>query len=233
MADPGPLVGTGRAALVYDLGGDRVLRRYRRPPPPGLTEREAAVMTYLRQQGYPVPEVFDADGADLVMERLHGTTMLSDLESHPWRADRHAATWAELVGRLATVPVGDLATAGVPARFGAPDGVLHLDFHPDNVMLTPDGPVVFDWSNASLGPPAAEVAQAWIISASSSADGPRWKRAVVRVLRRRFIAQFLRASDRAGAEAILPVVAAYRLKDPNVRPEEAARIHDLLADPSD
>lgn len=232
MADPGPLVGTGRAALVYELGGDRVLRRYRRPPPPGLTEREAAVMTHLRRHGYPVPEVFDADGADLVMERLHGTTMLSDVESHPWRVDRHAAIWAELVARLATIPVGDLATAGVPLRFGTPDAVLHLDFHPDNVMLTADGPVVFDWSNASLGPPAAEVAQSWIISASSSADGPRWKRAVVRVFRRRFVAQFLAGSDRTAAQAMLPTVAAYRLTDPNVRPEEAARIHALLGDPS-
>ncbi len=189
-------------------------------------------MTHLRRNGYPVPEVFDADGADLVMERLHGTTMLSDVESHPWRVDRHAVTWAELVARLGTVPVGDLVTTGLPARFGPPDNVLHLDFHPDNVMLTADGPVVFDWSNASLGPAAAEVAQAWIISASSSADGPRWKRAVVRVFRRRFVGRFLDASDRAAAQAMLPAVAAYRLTDPNVRPEEAARIHDLLADPS-
>ena len=87
-----------------------------------------------------------------------GTTMLDDLEAKPWRVDRHADTWATLHRRLAQVPVGDLATAGVATRFGPPDAVLHLDFHPDNIMLTPDGPVVFDWTNAALGPPAADVA---------------------------------------------------------------------------
>ena len=29
MSEPGPLVGTGRAADVYDIGNGRVLRRYR------------------------------------------------------------------------------------------------------------------------------------------------------------------------------------------------------------
>lgn len=30
--------------------------------------------------------------------------------------------------------------------------VLHLDFHPANVMLTSGGPVVIDWTNARAGP---------------------------------------------------------------------------------
>jgi hypothetical protein len=38
---PGPLIGAGRAADVYDIGGGRVLRRYRVPFD---VEPEAAVM---------------------------------------------------------------------------------------------------------------------------------------------------------------------------------------------
>ena len=78
VADPGPLLGKGRSADVYDIGGGRVLRRYR----PGggrrrqVVEREALVMRHLAAHGFPVPAVFDADGADLVMERLDGRTML-------------------------------------------------------------------------------------------------------------------------------------------------------------
>jgi hypothetical protein len=30
--------------------------------------------------------------------------------------------------------------------------VLHLDLHPENVMLTGRGPVVIDWRNAEAGP---------------------------------------------------------------------------------
>ena len=38
-------------------------------------------------------------------------------------------------------------------------------------MLTPDGPVVFDWTNATLGPAAADVAESWIVGATSTVDG--------------------------------------------------------------
>ena len=49
---PGPLVGAGRAADVYALGGQRVLRRYRNGD---SAEREATVMAYLAEAGFPVP----------------------------------------------------------------------------------------------------------------------------------------------------------------------------------
>ena len=32
------------------------------------------------------------------------------------------------------------------------DRVLHIDLHPENVIISPAGPVVIDWSGASAGP---------------------------------------------------------------------------------
>ena len=229
MGDPGALIGTGRAADVFDVGGGKVLRRYRVVLPPGTVEREATVMRHLRASGYPVPDVFDAAGSDLVMERLHGVTMLDDLERRPWRVDRHAGTWTEMHRRLGAVPVGDLAAAGVATRFGASEVVVHLDFHPDNIMLTADGPIVFDWTNAALGPPAADVAFSWLIAATSTVDGPWWLRTVVRLLRGRLVDRFVDGCGRSAAQALLPLVAEYRLTDRNVRPEEAARVRALAA----
>ena len=80
MADPGPLIGRGRAADVFDIGGGRVLRRYRdgrskrawccgRRPPCG----------HLAAHGFPVPAVHDASGTDLVMDRVDGVSMLTVL----------------------------------------------------------------------------------------------------------------------------------------------------------
>jgi aminoglycoside phosphotransferase (APT) family kinase protein len=227
-AEPGRLIGTGRSADVYDLGDGRVLRRYRTPHP-GVVEREALVMRHLGAHGFPVPEVFDADGSDLVMARVDGNTMLTDLERRPWRAGRHARLWADLHRRLAAVPVGDLTARGVPARFGAPDAILHLDFHPDNIMLTQHGPVVFDWTNATLGPAAADVAESWIVGATSTVDGGFVIATLVALIRGRLIDRFVDACGRAEAIAMVPVVAEYRLRDRNVRPEEAARIRQLVA----
>ena len=60
MSDqPGPLLGTGRTADVFDVGGGRVLRRYRDGTD---ATHEAEVMQWVRAQGVPVPEVFEADG---------------------------------------------------------------------------------------------------------------------------------------------------------------------------
>jgi aminoglycoside/choline kinase family phosphotransferase len=226
--EPGRLIGTGRAADVYDLGDGRVLRRYKEPRA-GLVEREALVMRHLAWHGFPVPAVFDASGSDLVMARLDGHTMLTDLEHRPWRLGRHARLWADLHRRLATVPVGDLPAHGVPARFGEPKSILHLDFHPDNIMLTSDGPVVFDWTNATLGPAAADVAESWIVGATSTVDGGFVIATLTKLIRGRLMDRFVDDCGRADAIAMVPTVAEYRLADRNVRPEEAARIHQLVA----
>ena len=54
----GTLVGTGRNADVYDIGGGRVLRRYRDGREERSVETEAQVMAHARARGVPVPEVF-------------------------------------------------------------------------------------------------------------------------------------------------------------------------------
>jgi aminoglycoside phosphotransferase (APT) family kinase protein len=229
--DPGPLLGKGRAADVYDLGAGRVLRRYRDTgkygtDPAAVVAREAAVMRHLRANGYPVPEVFDADGADLVMRRLDGVTMLADLQSHPWRVRRHADALVDLHRRLVAVPIDGLGE--LPVRFGRCEAIVHLDFHPDNVMLTADGPVVFDWTNAALGPSAADVADAWIVAAAGTIEGAWWLRVAGERLRRRFVDRFVDGCGRAAAIALLPALGEHRLHDRNMRPEEVARIRQLL-----
>ena len=48
-------------------------------------------------------------------------------------------------------------------------------------------------------------------------------------MRGRLVDRFVDGCGRAAAIAMVPAVAEYRLADRNVRPEEAARIHDLVA----
>ncbi len=105
VSEPGPLIGTGRAADVYDIGNGRVLRRYRTDHDSTI---EAAAMRAAWTAGYPVPEVYDADGRDLVMEHLRGPTMLKSLGDRPWRFRRIADQLAELHTRLAALPIDGL-----------------------------------------------------------------------------------------------------------------------------
>lgn len=48
--------------------------------------------------------------------------------------------------------------------------MLHLDLHPDNVMLTPRGPVVIDWCNSQDGPPGFDCAMSAVIFAQAAVD---------------------------------------------------------------
>jgi Ser/Thr protein kinase RdoA (MazF antagonist) len=222
---PGPLIGSGRAADVYALGDGKVLRRYRFD---FSCAGEASLMRYLREAGYPVPEVFAADGTDLVMQRLHGRDMLADLASRPWRVARHARTLARLHDQLHQIA----APASLPS-FGPGGRVLHMDLHPANVMLTADGPFVIDWSNGCAGEAGADVAMAYLIMASSEVDDlPSWLRPVIGWLRRGFLRRFL-AAVQDDPQPHLARAASYRLKDPNVRPAEAARVRRLAGLPAE
>jgi Phosphotransferase enzyme family len=75
----------------------------------------------------------------------------------------------------------------VPSRTADPDArVLHVDLHPNNVMLGADGPVLIDWCNVGDGPPDLDVAMtALILAERVTADVP--EAPMVRALIRAFL----------------------------------------------
>jgi Ser/Thr protein kinase RdoA (MazF antagonist) len=220
---PGELVGVGRAADVYALGPDRVLRRVRHPRYD--SEPEARIMRYLAARGYPVPAVYDADGPDLIMERLDGQDMLADLGRRPWLARRYGRLLAEMHNRLHQIE----APPDMRRLFQPGDRVMHLDLHPGNIMLSSRGPVVIDWTNATAGPGGADVAMAYLIMASSDADGvPAMIRPIVGIVRSQLIGAFM-AAVHDDPWLHVPAVAAERATDRNVRPAEAIRLRQLAA----
>lgn len=223
MTDPGPLIGKGRAADIYDVGDGLVLRRTRDGT---SVERSAAAMRHLREHGYPVPRVEHAEGGDLVMERIEARSMLDQFPRRPWRVRSMARLLGELHARLAEVPLPDI---GLEERFGPPTSLLHGDLHPDNVMLTDHGPVVIDWDNVAVGPAAADVASTWLIVASSEVEGGRVVRALQETARSVFVRAFLERAGRDEAERWLATVAEERLTDRNVRPSEAEAIRRIVA----
>lgn len=199
----------GRASEIFDLGGGRVLRRFRAGGDP---EREALVMEHAHDLGYPVPRVLEVAPDALVLERIEGRTMLEELRRHPWTLRPHAAMLAQLHQRLHELS----APPGLPAVSDG-DRLLHLDLHPDNVMLSPSGPVVIDWTNARRGDPPLDVSLTWVIVATSG--GP---------FGRVFLRSFLRPFDREELLRWLSVAAERRLADVNVTDRERAAVRRLV-----
>jgi aminoglycoside phosphotransferase (APT) family kinase protein len=191
----------GRASEIVELGDDRVLRRFKAG---GSPAREAEIMEHARAHGYPVPRVLEVLDDSLVLERVDGPTMLAELRRRPWKLAGQARMLAELHARLHEIPFEGKR-------------LLHLDFHPDNVLLSARGPVVIDWANARAGDPALDVAMTWVICATSGG-----------VMGRLFTKFFLRHVDLATARRSLPRAGEQRIADPNVTDAERDRVRKLL-----
>ena len=220
MSDP-PLIGRGRAADVFDVGNGRVLRRYRTPHP-GLVEREAVVMRHLRGHGAPVPEVFSAEGDELVMERIDGRSLMDVLSSRPWRAPVIGRLLADVQRQIHAVPTCEL---DLP-RLGEGNSILHFDLRPDNVLITDRGPVVIDWSNVAIGDPLADVVFSWMLMSTGEPDRvPPLVRPLVRRIRRSLVTNFIKdiTIDDATRE-LVNVVCARRIADPNTTDAERMNI---------
>jgi len=181
-------------------------------------------MEHARQHGFPVPAVRDANGPEMVVARLRGRTMAAELARRPWRLGAHAALLGDLHRRLQLIDAPD----ALAARVGEGSALLHLDLHPGNVLLTAHGPWVIDWANAARGPAAADIAMTFlIVGAVPDARSPPGR--IAGVLRRRFAHEFLVAAGSEGVHAALDAVAACRMADPNLKPDERAAVGDLAS----
>ncbi|GAB3611488.1 phosphotransferase [Humibacter ginsengiterrae] len=204
------LIAQGRAADVFDLGDGRVLRRYRGD---GDAQFEARAMLHLEEYGYPVPHVFDAEGGDLVLERVDGGTLFDELLHEPGQYRRYGRLLGELHERLHRLP----APSWLPRLPGAVDGdpvFIHRDLHPQNVILSERGPVVIDWPDVAAGAAATDAAITVILTLGSDLDVEPQLAEHIEPFRALFIDAFLETCGtdprRALAEAI-----EYRLGTPH------------------
>ncbi|KJK41327.1 phosphotransferase enzyme family protein [Streptomyces variegatus] len=162
ITPPGKLLGSGRRADVYEIDEAWVLRRERDGG--GDAAAEGAVMAHVHAHGYPVPRVRPSGSrTDLVMERLSGPTMLQACLAGTLDVAEAGSILARLLHDLHTVPA--LHSSDPAVR------ILHLDLHPENVILTPGGPCVIDWSDAVEGDPGLDWAATAVILGQAAVAG--------------------------------------------------------------
>lgn len=202
------LVASGRDADVFAIGAGRVLRRYRDG---GDVAAEADVMVHVAGHGFPVPAVYDAAGADLVMELVAGPTMLTALRTTEIGVATAATTLADLHRRLHRIPA---RVSPDPAT-----RVLHLDLHPDNVLLGEEGPVVIDWRNSREGPPDLDAAMSALILAQVAIGRVPGLAEPARALLPAFLGEVDEEPLRRLAQAV-----AMRGADANITRQEAAEL---------
>lgn len=226
--DPGPLLASGRAADIYDLGDGTVLRRYREQRDTHGVDGEVRAMRHVGERGFPVPRVHSAGGTDVVMDLITGPTMLEALEAAPWKVIWHARRLARLQRRLARIKapdwmLADAAESSEP-RSGSPSGsprgtrpqsVLHLDLHPMNVILSPKGPVVIDWTNVAGGPAGFDGALTFVVISTFATSTPR-----DRIGQQVFARSFRWFRGKRVIDPFLGAACDHRLADRGILPAE-------------
>lgn len=222
------LLASGRDADVFALDDERVLRRCRDSAT--RCDREAELMRWARRHGYPVPEVLSVNGPDLVLEWVHGPTMVDSLLDGGTTMDEAARILADLHARLHALPIPAGEGGGGQPRADGDLALVHLDLHPYNVILSPAGPVLIDWSNSRVARAGYDVALTALILAQAAVDeGPLAEPA----------GELYRAFGRlAGrlAEEDIQAALADRARNPTMSAREVAllpRCADLLRAESD
>jgi aminoglycoside phosphotransferase (APT) family kinase protein len=181
---------------------------------------QTQLLTYLMQQGVPVPKVafvgtYRAQHL-LALGWVEGLTVAEALRTQPDRAEQLGEVFGEMHAQLHAVPVtpemrAALRVVSAPGQAAGTPVLVHLDYHLLNVMT--DGSIitgVIDWENVRLGDARYDVARTLsILCADPSIRAlPQALRQVVRTFRQGYLEGYRHAA-RPASLTTLPQFLAW------------------------
>jgi Ser/Thr protein kinase RdoA (MazF antagonist) len=238
----GEKIGVGTSADVHAWAPGQVVKLFKAGLPRRVSWWEARVTRAVFASGCPAPEVLDEVTVEgrfgVVLQRFDGPTLLQLTRDGGVTFEQAGAVLADLALQVHRTPPprdtislhdyveGSIRLYGdaVPAHLVAgllalidrlsPDaGLCHGDIHPDNVIMTAQGPRLIDWSGTARAPAACDLAVTHFgltEIAPLRADNPQRPRAVAAAA----LAEYARLSGTTSAallaaiEPCLPIVCA-------------------------
>jgi Ser/Thr protein kinase RdoA (MazF antagonist) len=242
----GKPIAYGRTAEIYAWNHDQVLKLFYDWYGLNDIEYEARIARAVCASGLPAPAVGDIlrvnDRNGLVFQRVNGNPMYEIFKRKPWQGNHYARRMAVLHGKLHTSIVqadipyqrqrlvdkiqhaaalpGHLQSKALAALEAMPDGdrLCHGDFHPGNILLTPQGEIIIDWTDATRGNPLSDLARTTILicgAAETSQIGNIFEKAFVKTIHAEYIRHYFKLHPGGEQEyrRWLPIVAAARLSE--------------------
>lgn len=242
----GKPIAYGRTAEIYAWDHEQVLKLFYDWFGLDGIEYERRIAQAVYASGLPVPaagnilRINDRNG--LVYQRVNGIQMGAVLKKKPWKGNYYARRMADLHVNMhtrniavdipgqrqrladkiqhATALPPQLRSKALAALESMPDGdrLCHGDFHPGNILVTPQGEIIIDWIDATRGNPLADLARSTILlhgAAESSQVGNILEKAFVKTIHAEYILHYfrLRPGGEQEYQRWLPIVAAARLSE--------------------
>jgi uncharacterized protein (TIGR02172 family) len=248
---PSTPIAQGRTAEIFLSDEDHVLKLYYDWCPSRWVEEESQIAGAVHAAGIPTPaagKIVEVNGRrGLIYERIAGISMLQEMNSRPWTLLWHSRSLAELQIKIhqQSIPglpsykerlhhaisktrylTEDLRKKYLTLLEALPAGqtLCHGDYHPGNILLTRDGPVVIDWMTACSGSRWADVARtSLLLTVGPKGAGKLVNpliRVVIRLYHRMYLNRYLAIIPDKDNElqGWAPVIAAARLNE-EIAPE--------------
>lgn len=186
-----PLIARGGQADIYDYGDGKVIRVPRRPQDYERIRYEYEVYSLLSGSDISAPKVYELvevnKGPAIIMERIRGISMMDQIKKQPLLIRRKAIGLANMhLGVLKLNAVAPITIAKEKAKYcingsqhlaehvkqtlldvleqlPGGDFLCHGDFHPGNILHSSGKDYIIDWSAASRGDIASDVAHTYIL----------------------------------------------------------------------
>ncbi len=236
-------IARGRTAEIYAWEAGKIVKAYRPGFPREDAAYEADIAAKVQEAGIACPRFYEMTEFEgrpaLVYERIAGATMAEAVFKAPWRIPQLARRMAvlhhqmhqpliaaelptqrgKITGRIAHSEIipADLKKALLDRLATLPDErrLCHGDFHPGNILTTPQRDLTIDWIDVSVGHPLADVARSSILLLGMAATNNhlliKW---VVNWFHDIYLREYFKSGgDQAIYRAYLPIVAAARLSE--------------------
>jgi len=255
----GQIIGLGRTAEIFTWGDDQILKLFRDGWSRSSVEKEEKITRTVYEAGLPAPAVHgivEVEGRHgIIYERVDGPSMLEELISKPGEAGHFVDIFAKLHAEMHSLEVTGLPSqrrqieekiraaevlsedgrkAALKTLHRLPDGVAvcHGDFHPDNILMSPRGPVIIDWVDATKGNPHADIARTILLIQQGELPPGKEDAEHILSLRGLLIKAYLRLYSQIRSVS-LEQIEAWRLPIAAVRlseriPEEESRLLSIV-----
>ena len=178
-----------KSKLIYRYG-DKLYKTFDQTYSKSSILNESLNQARIEETGLNIPKITEVTIVDdrraIVMEFIDGTTLEKLMEQNPEKTDEYLDLFVKiqldihsrrcpLLTKFKDKMTDKIFKSDLDAstRYDLamrwremPDhnSVLHCDFNPSNVIVTPDGtPYIIDWSHASQGNASADVAKTYLI----------------------------------------------------------------------